>query len=166
MPMTYPLSMRRDATFSPDRRWRYVLRRRWGHGQRLVMVMLNPSVADGRRDDPTTTFCVNRARAWGFGCYEAVNLFALVATDPRALRAAADPVGPANDAWIRRAARRADRLVVAWGNHGALDDRADRVLDLLAGETLWCFGHNRNGSPRFPRALPRDIRLRRFRLLR
>jgi len=155
--------MRRDATFSPDRRWRYSLRRRWGSGPRLLLVLLNPSVADDRRDDPTTTFCMNRARDWGFERYEAVNLFAYVATDPRALGAAADPVGAGNDAWIRRAARRADRIVVAWGNHGALRDRAERVLDLLTGETLWCFGRNKNGSPVFPRALPCSVRLRRYR---
>lgn len=124
--------------------------------------MLNPSRADERRDDPTTTFCVNRARAWGFGRYEAVNLFALVDPSPTALTRVTDPIGPGNDAWIRRAAKRADRIVVAWGNHGRVNDREGRVLELLAPYDLWCFGTNLSGTPRFPRALPADVQLQRY----
>ena len=106
---------------------------------------------------------MNRARGWGFERYEAVNLFALVDPSPDALRRVADPVGPGNDGWIRRAAARADRIVVAWGNHGALHARAERVLELLAPYDLWCFGVNQGGAPTFPRALPRDVQLSRFR---
>ncbi len=126
------------------------------------MVMLNPSVADEQRDDPTTTFCVNRARTWGYERYEAVNLFALVDTDPAGLRSTDDPVGQGNDAWIRRAAKRAERIVVAWGNHGTRGGRDSAVLDLLAPYALWCFGRNKNGTPVFPRALSRDVRLIRY----
>ena len=122
------------------------------------MVMLNPSRADERRDDPTTTFCVNRAREKGFGSYAAVNLFALVDPDPAALRRAEDPVGPGNDAWIARAIDEADRIVVAWGRHGGLHGRHRAVLDLLRDRTLHCFGRNADGSPRFPRALPTTVR--------
>lgn len=150
--------MEREAHFSPDRRYRYSLRRRWRRGRRLLMVMLNPSRADERRDDPTTTFCVNRARAKGFGSYEAVNLFALVDPSPDALRRVADPVGAGNDDWILRAADAADRIVVAWGRHGRLHARDAAVLALLRGRRLHCFGRNQDGSPRFPRALPVDVR--------
>lgn len=150
--------MEREAHFSTDRRYRYSLRRRWGRGKRLLMVMLNPSRADEARDDPTTTFCVNRAKAKGFGSYEAVNLFALVDPSPDALRRVDDPVGPGNDAWIERAAAEADRIVVAWGRHGSLHARDEAVLRLLRGKTLHCFGRNADGSPRFPRALPTDVR--------
>ncbi|MDF1702303.1 MAG: DUF1643 domain-containing protein [Planctomycetota bacterium] len=150
--------MEREAHFSPDRRYRFCLRRRWGRGKHLVMVMLNPSRADARRDDPTTTFCVNRAREKGFGSYEAVNLFALVDPSPDALRRVADPIGPGNDAWIERAAARADRIVVAWGRHGVLQARDQAVLALLRGRKLHCFGRNADGSPRFPRALPTGVR--------
>jgi hypothetical protein len=155
--------MRREADFSPDRTWRYSLRRSWGSGPRLLAVLLNPSLADEQRDDPTTTFCVNRARERGFGAYEAVNLFALVDPSPAALRRAPDPVGPENDAWIRRAAARADRILVAWGCHGRLRGRDRAVLALLRGRRLVCLGRNRDGTPRFPRAVPRGVRWRAFR---
>ena len=152
----------RRATFSADRRYRYSLTRRWAHGPRLVAVLLNPSRADEVRDDPTTTFCMRRAAEWGYGSYEAVNLFALVDTDPRALRRAVDPVGPKNDAAIRMAVARADAILVAWGGHGRHAGRADTVLAMLRKHELLCFGRNRDGSPRFPRALPRTIKPRGF----
>ena len=155
--------MERAASFSEDRRYRYLLRRRWGRGRHLLMVMLNPSRADEQRDDPTTTFCVNRARAKGFGSYAAVNLFALVDPSPDALRRVEDPVGPENDAFIARAVEEADRIVVAWGRHGRLHARDEAVLELLRGRALHCFGRNADGSPRFPRALPTDVRHVRYR---
>ncbi len=154
--------MEREAHFSPDRRYRYRLERRWGAGPRLLMVMLNPSRADAQRDDPTTTFCVRRAREKRFGSYEAVNLFALVDPSPAGLRTAADPVGPENDAWIRRAVQRADRIVVAWGRHGRFLNREREVLALLGERALHCFGRNADGTPRFPRALPTTVRHQRF----
>ena len=150
--------MERDAEFCAEGRYRYLLRRRWGAGPHLLMVMLNPSRADAVRDDPTTTFCVNRARAKGFGSYAAVNLFALVDPSPDALYRVADPVGPENDEHILRAAAEADRIVVAWGRHGRLQRRDEAVLALLGGRRLHCFGRNADGSPRFPRALPVTVR--------
>src|SRR4051794_4930837 len=83
-----------SARFSPDRLYRYELVRRWGDGPAACnFLLLNPSTADERSDDPTIARCWRRARAWGFGALVVTNLFALRATDPRVLRAAAVPVG-------------------------------------------------------------------------
>ena len=102
------------ATFSRDRRYRYRLWRRWDRSRAVVaFVMLNPSTADAMHDDPTIRRCVGFARAWGFGGVDVVNLFALRATDTRALRKAADPIGPANDRHLRRAVRSAGLIVLA-----------------------------------------------------
>ncbi len=82
------------ADFSPDRKYRYVLRRKIGSSaRRVVFIMLNPSIADEVRTDPTVRRCVGFARRWGFGALEVVNLFALVSTDPNGLQDADDPVG-------------------------------------------------------------------------
>lgn len=155
--------MFREADFSPCKTWRYSLRRRWlGGDRKLVMVMLNPSIADETRDDPTTTAMVRRAERGGFGRYEAVNLFAMVATDPQGIYEAADPVGPGNDAAILRAIEGADRIIVAWGNHGSFRGRDAEVLALLAGRELSCFGRTILDAPRFPRAIKSDAPLVRF----
>ena len=152
--------MLRGARFSPCMTWRYSLTREWLTGEgKLTALMLNPSKADGKRDDPTTTFMVRLAQRLGSRYYEAANLFGLVDTNPAALYRHHDPIGPGNDEAILEAISAADRVVVAWGNNGHHLGRAKAVLELIGDRELWCFGVNNTGEPRFPRAVPRDIAL-------
>ncbi len=153
----------RGAIFSDCGTYRYSLRRTLdGSLAKVVAVLLNPSVANDARDDPTTSQNMNRFWRLGYGRYEAVNLFAIVGTDPEILYRAADPVGPENDRFIRAAVESADLVVVMWGTHGAHHGRAARVLELLRGHDLWCIGVNNDGSPRFPRAVPLSQPLMRY----
>lgn len=166
--------VRRYAKFSADRRYRYVLGREFapqaqgdllsgwatpaGH-HTILFVMLNPSVASERIDDPTLRRCMGFAMAWGgFLRLEVVNLFSLVTSDPRELKRAADPVGPRTDACIRKCGRAADRIVTAWGAHGDLDGRATTVLGMLkhTGRPLFHLGLTQEGHPRHPLYLPAD----------
>ncbi|TME62616.1 MAG: DUF1643 domain-containing protein [Chloroflexi bacterium] len=143
----------RGATFSADRRYRYRLWRRWDGARPVVaFVMLNPSTADARRDDPTIRRCIGFAKSWGFGGVEVVNLFAYRATDPGELRRVADPVGVDNDRHIRRAIARADLVVLAWGARAG----SRRLLNLPQAR---CLGLTRAGQPRHPLYLRRDASL-------
>jgi hypothetical protein len=138
-------------------RFRYLLWRQWEVGARVLFVMLNPSVADAERDDPTIRRCRGLARAWGFGAVEVANLFALRATDPRDLARARRRVGPRNDEILLDAVGRADAIIVAWGVHGALDGRDRAVARLLDGRALRCLGRTRAGQPRHPLYVRRDV---------
>ena len=138
-------------------RFRYLLWRQWEAGARVLFVMLNPSVADATRDDPTIRRCVGLARAWGFGAVEVANLFALRATDPRDLVRARRRVGPRNDEILAEVAARADAIVVAWGVHGGLDGRDRAVAHMLGGRALRCLGRTRAGQPRHPLYVRRDV---------
>lgn len=144
--------MKGGASFSDDRRYRYLLWREWdARRPRCCFVLLNPSTADQASDDPTIRRCVGFARRWGFGAVDVVNLFALRATNPVELHRAAAPVGPENDRWIARAHRRAALTVAAWGAHGALLGRGARVGRLLAGAgRLRRFASTKGGQPRHP----------------
>lgn len=158
------------ATFSGAGEYRDSLVRRWNADRgRVLFIMLNPSTADARADDPTLRRCIDLATHWGFGELEVVNLFGLRSTDPDALRTHADPVGSMNDLAITAAARRAETIVVAWGDGGELLDRDRAVLALLdalartpphrpagpprpsrqAGR-LKCIGLTQRGNPRHP----------------
>jgi hypothetical protein len=145
----------RGARFSACERFRYRLWRYWPGAARmrpLVCLMLNPSTADAELNDPTVERCERRARALGFCGLEVVNLFALRSTDPRALRAAADPIGPENDAAILAAAAAGGQVLAAWGRHGRFMDRDRHVRRLLeaAGVPLFCLGVNQDGTPVHP----------------
>ena len=141
------------AVYSPDEAHRYLLTRTWDPaGPRALFVMLNPSTATEVQNDPTVERCERRARRLGFGSFRVVNIFAFRATDPRVMRRAPDPVGPANDAAIAESALWADRIVCAWGSHGAHLDRGRQVEDLLrrSGRPLWHLGLTQAGAPRHP----------------
>jgi len=155
------------AVFSPDRRYRYVLRRRWKARRTagVLFVGLNPSTADARVDDPTIRRMAVFANDWGFGQMTVCNVFAFRATDPRKLKRADDPVGPENDRVLRREARRASAVVVCWGNHATWQDRAaaafsllDRALMRRARRRLLCFGLTGAGQPKHPLYLPRRLK--------
>ena len=79
-----------SAVISECKRYRYVLTREARYGSipcsRLMWLMLNPSTADARADDATIRRCRGFSQALGYGgAFMVGNLFALRATDPRAL---------------------------------------------------------------------------------
>ena len=140
------------ATFSRDRRYRYRLWRRWDQTRPVVVfVLLNPSTADARHDDPTIRRCLGFARRWGYGGIEVVNLFAYRATDPRMLRTVRDPVGRANRHQVRAALARAELVVLGWG----ANTEGDRMLKV---SHAYCLGLTSAGQPRHPLYLRRDAR--------
>ncbi|MDB2490165.1 DUF1643 domain-containing protein [Paracoccus sp. (in: a-proteobacteria)] len=140
------------ALFSECGAYRYALTRRWGRGRRLTLVLLNPSTADERRNDPTVARCEVRARALGFGAFRVTNLFAFRATDPRDLKRALDPVGPDNDAILERSADWADTVLCGWGLHGAHLGRGPAVEARLRQRPrdLCHLGLTGTGAPRHP----------------
>jgi len=144
------------ATFSACGRFRYRLGRTWGPGPPLLFVMLNPSTADAREDDPTLRRCIGFAQRAGFGALEVVNLFAYRATDPRELRAAGYPVGPRNDEHIVAAVHDSAAVCLAWGTNATRLARVAEVLGLLRGlrASPRCLRLTRDGCPRHPLRLP------------
>src|SRR3954463_4597216 len=121
------------ARFSSCRRWRYLLWRRWDEAKPVAnFLMLNPSTADEFQLDPSCTRARVYAEQWGYGALIVTNLFGWRATDPAQMKAALEPVGRGNDRAILLAAREADIVVCAWGNHGAHRQRSAAVKKMLA----------------------------------
>ena len=147
-----------SAVFSDDRVYRYELRRVWAAGPLVAFVGLNPSTADETVDDPTIRRCIGFAKRWGYGGLVMVNLFAFRATDPRVMRAAADPVGPANDEHLERLTGEVDQFVAAWGAGGTYMDRDLAVLPII-GWHLRALGHTKDGHPRHPLYVRADAQL-------
>jgi len=151
----------REAVFDRSGRYRYVLSRQWPRGEgRAVFIMLNPSTADGERDDPTIRRCMGFAHDWGFARLEVLNLFAFRATRPEQLKQARRPVGPANDRHLRRSVKDARLVLLAWGIHGPWQGRDAEVLRLLRKEHCApaCLGRTAGGHPRHVLYLPRHLR--------
>lgn len=141
------------ALYSDCEKYRYSLTRIWDEtGKRVNFVMLNPSTATEVQNDPTVERCERRARALGYGSFAVTNIFAWRDTDPRAMRAALDPVGPDNDTAILECAQWADHVIAAWGTHGAYLNRGDCVAHMLraAHRPLFHLGLSKAGHPKHP----------------
>ncbi len=147
------------AVFSADRKYRYVLSRvltpQFGQPARVIaFIGLNPSTASEEKNDPTIRREIGFAKLWGYSGFVKMNLFALVTTDPRVLCSVEDSIGPDNDQWLLEWSQKADLVVAAWGNWGALRGRSDAVRKLLKFKDLWCLDVTAQGQPGHPLYLP------------
>jgi hypothetical protein len=147
------------ALFSSCRRWRYLLWRQWDPAKPVAnFLMLNPSTADEFKLDPSCTRARRYAEAWGYGSLIVTNVFGFRSTDPGKLRTTSDPIGAGNDAAILRAAKEAEIVVCAWGNHGSFLERSARIRVLLKKQRLHALRVNANGEPAHPLYLPGNLR--------
>lgn len=145
-----------EAIYSDCEAYRYRLTRRWSDGEMLNFIMLNPSVADEMRNDPTVERCERRARQLGFGAFVVTNIFAWRDTDPFAMRRAKAPVGPENNTVLVEATRDSSQIIAAWGTHGKHRERGSEVADMLRSEgvLLHHLGLSKEGHPRHPLYVP------------
>lgn len=164
--------MNRSAVLSECGLYRYRLDRDWRTPMdrelnalskgAVLFVMLNPSTADAREDDPTIRRCIDFAKRWGHDRLIVCNVFAYRATDPKALGGTYHPVGGENAAHLEAAAREADRIVVAWGASGSKLSRWDSaqlqaVTALRTAGALYSIGApTKDGHPRHPLYLKAD----------
>lgn len=174
----------RSAEVEGDYRW--TLRRSWGAGPTILFCGLNPSKADGRRDDPTMWREIGFAYRWGFGSLIKVNLYPYISSRQDGLREwrrrmcwgipgiSAERMAFESNAWVvAKAMTEATTYVAAWGL-GADPDHLKYFLDCARptsdDDLAWplaperdevpvdwqCLGTNDDGSPRHPLARGRS----------
>ena len=143
------------ALFSKDKVYRYSLSRVWDESLPYVLFIgVNPSKADGHKDDDTITRCIKYAEMWGYGGLRMANLFAYVSSKPDELKKVSKPIGIDNDRHIND--RRIKELyegagitVVAWGNLveelPSYKDRYKEVLKLI--KEPMCLTIRKSGQP-------------------
>ena len=153
-----------SAIRSRDKKYCYLQVRRTGLGDRIVLfVMLNPSKADATCDSPTIRRCTEFAKQMECGWLYVCNLSPFVTPSPGVLESAGEEprkVWEENIETIRAAAAAADRVIVAWGNHGFRKERDRRVLQVLRARNVQieCLRLNQGGDPAHPSS--RDVSLR------
>lgn len=148
-----------NAVLSADRKYRYLLTRKWSDRPLLSFGMLNPSTADEFHDDPTIRRCIGFGVNLGYGGIVIWNLFAWRATDPRELLTTKDPVGADNDKHIIDVCKSGVDIIMAWGklNH-RLVSREKRVIQILRSYSPMYLDVTKDGFPRHPLFLKSDLR--------
>lgn len=152
----------RGAVISPDGLYRYSLSRSWGSGETMAWIMLNPSTADGREDDPTIRRCMGFARREGYDGIEVINLYGLRATKPAHLLHHPDPEGPDNLTMWHHVLddHNVGMVVAAWGAHahnGGLP--GSRAVQAFWPRGWYCLGLTKGGIPRHPLYVKGDTEL-------
>lgn len=128
------------ADFSADRLHRFLLWRIWSPppGKLLGFLMLNPSIADEARNDPTTVRNMARARSLGYAGIVQANVYSFRTNSPAILKAQGYPGGPRGDnaLALRRLADACETVVLACGAHAEPHDFAQAVLELLGASRM------------------------------
>lgn len=149
------------AVISTCGRYRYTLERALDTpGKNALFIMVNPSTADGMKDDATIRKLIGFSGKLGIGRFKVGNLFAYRATDIKELASmnASDATGPENDQWLRDMIRDADLIVCAWGPVSKLPKgfhrrrwQAVRAVILEYGKTPYSLGQPaKDGHPCHP----------------
>lgn len=154
---------RRGANFSACGLYRHRLWRIWDDALPLLgSIGLNPSTADHDVDDNTIRTETRFAIAWGYGGLVKGNVFQFRATDPKAMKATADPLGEFPDDWLLNIADNSEAILCCWGNHGAFRGRGAAVLRMLNRQRLHKrllhVGITGESQPRHPLYLPNSTR--------
>ncbi|MEK6847490.1 MAG: DUF1643 domain-containing protein [Nanoarchaeota archaeon] len=137
------------ARFSDCEKYRYTLNRTWDDSKgKILFIGLNPSTADEIKNDPTVTRMINFARKWGYGSVTICNLFSFRATFPDDLKKAPDPVGTETDFWLQHELVNAEKIIAAWGNHGAFNSRSQQVSKILPKNKTHVFGITKLNEPK------------------
>ncbi len=162
--VTAPLTLRSPpapwATFSPCKRYRYVLA--WPTGldndRYALFILANPSTATAEQTDATVARCIAYAKRWGYGWCYVVNARAWRETNPRLVPADPLAIGPKNDEHILRVAAAADIVLCGWGQLAGA--RGPVMLDLIrqAGKVPHALKLNKDGAPAHPLYLRADAR--------
>ncbi len=145
------------AIFSEDRVYRHLLWRLTGKpGPLLLALMLNPSIANAERSDPTVSRQIKRASLLGCtGGLIVANAYDLVSTDPGALKTHPQPLSLDNDRHIRAAAQIVATsrgiCIAGWGKHCSTE-RMNQLHSMFQEMQipLMCLRQNEDMSPMHP----------------
>lgn len=145
-------------------KFRWSLTRRWGVGEDVLWCMLNPSLADCERDDPTLHAIMDFSWRWGYAGLIVVNLFPLITPHPEEMRkwtetGEARVIARRSLTVIGEAAKSSALHMAAWGNGGAFDPGHIRdVIDEIELDgkerkrSLHHLGLTQYGNPKHPLA--------------
>lgn len=162
------LPIQRGAIISECQQYRYKLWRIWDPSKPSVLfIMLNPSTADEKEDDPTIRRCMRFAQAWGYGGIYVGNLYAFRTKKPAILRQmekdGVDIVGKQNDEYIKEMCRYSKLVIFAWGasmqaHHFAKKRMVNMRHFMGTGQLPHILGKSKHGFPSHPLMLKKNVK--------
>ena len=146
--------MIREAEFSIDKKERYSLKREWDKSKnKILYIMLNPSFADDKDDDPTIRRLINFTKKFNSGGFLVGNIFTTITPNPKELDKSKG-MSDKNFEELIKLINKVDQIVYAWGS--SIEE--PQLLKKLVLNPK-CFGKNLNGTPKHPLYLPKNSKL-------
>ena len=146
--------MIREAEFSIDKKERYSLKREWDtYKNKILYIMLNPSFADDKDDDPTIRRLINFTKKFNSGGFLVGNIFTTITPNPKELDKSKG-MSDKNFEELIKLINKVDQIVYAWGS--SIEE--PQLLKKLVLNPK-CFGKNLNGTPKHPLYLPKNSKL-------
>ena len=150
--------MIREAEFSIDKKERYSLKREWDKSKnKILYIMLNPSLADDKNDDPTIRRLVSFTKKYNYGGFLVGNIFTTITPNPKEIDKSKG-MSDKNFEKLLKLINKVDQIVYAWGDN---IEEPQLLKELVLNPK--CFGKNLNGSPKHPLYLPSETKLINFR---
>ena len=150
--------MIREAEFSIDKKERYSLKREWDKSKnKILYIMLNPSFADDKNDDPTIRRLINFTKKFNYGGFLVGNIFTTITPNPKELDKSKG-MSDKNFEELIKLINKVDQIVYAWGS--SIEE--PQLLKKLVLNPK-CFGKNLNGTPKHPLYVPSQTKLINFR---
>tara|TARA_Y100000022_G_C13123295_1_gene316784 strand:- start:154 stop:606 length:453 start_codon:yes stop_codon:yes gene_type:complete len=146
--------MIREAEFSIDKKDRYSLKREWDKSKNHILyIMLNPSMADDKNDDPTIRRLIDFTRKFEYGGFLVGNIFTTITPNPKEIDRSKG-MSDRNFEKLLNLINKVDKIVYAWGNSV---EEPQHLKELILSPK--CFGKNLNGTPKHPLYLPKNSKL-------
>ena len=146
--------MIREAEFSIDKKERYSLKREWDKSKnKILYIMLNPSLADDKNDDPTIRRLINFTKKFNYGGFLVGNIFTTITPNPKEIDKSKG-MSDKNFDKLLNLINKVDKIVYAWGNSV---EEPQHLKELILSPK--CFGKNLNGTPKHPLYLPKNSKL-------
>lgn len=148
--------MEKGAYISEDLQHRYRLWRIWDKDKPSVMfIMLNPSTADHKDDDPTIRRCINYAKAWGYGSLYVGNLYSFRTSSPKELRSSDNyHMTIKNFQHLKEMAQECEEVICAWGND---QGRPIYIFGRFPARKLRYLKLSQKGIPMHPLYLKKEL---------
>ena len=167
------------ADFSKCLKYRYYLERDWSrtmgkNGGKALWILMNPSTADEKENDATTTICIKRSMEMGCTSLVTINLLPFISTDPSGLdgKKTADLLGDQEKKLSQLCINNFDLIVCAWGGgvtkHAkpAFQEGLELIKQKFASfdkSKIFCYGKTQSeNQPRHPSRLSNDRELGKF----
>ena len=146
--------MIREAKFCNTKKNRYYLKREWDNSKGLLLyLMLNPSIADEKKDDPTIRRLISFTKKFNYGGFLVGNIFTTITPNPKEIDRSKE-ISDKNFKELFKLINKVDQIIYAWGN---TVEEPQLLKELVLNPK--CFGKNLNGTPKHPLYLPKNSKL-------